>query len=27
LIGHWCGVYRSYEDRGHDEYKRQENNG
>lgn len=27
LIGHWCGVYRSYEDHGHDEYRRQENNG
>lgn len=27
LIGHWCAVYRSYEDRGHTEYTRQENNG
>lgn len=27
LIGHWCAVYTSYEDHGHDEYTRQEANG
>lgn len=27
LIGHWCAVYRSYEDKGHDEYTRQAQNG
>ncbi len=27
LIGHWCAVYTSYEDAGHKEYTRQENNG
>lgn len=27
LIGHWCAVYRSYTDSGHDEYTRQANNG
>lgn len=26
LIGHWCAVYRSYEDPGHAEYTRQANN-
>lgn len=27
LIGHWCAVYLSYEDPGHEDYKRQEVNG
>jgi hypothetical protein len=27
LIGHWCAVYTSYEDKGHDEFRRQEANG
>ncbi|RYD55835.1 MAG: 2TM domain-containing protein [Sphingobacteriales bacterium] len=27
LIGHWCAVYTSYEDKGHDDYRRQELNG
>lgn len=27
LIGHWCAVYTSYEDKGHEDYKRQEVNG
>lgn len=27
LIGHFCAVYLSYEDAGHEEYKRQEVNG
>lgn len=27
LIGHWCAVYTSYEDKGHEDYKRQEANG
>ena len=27
LIGHWCAVYLSYEDKGHEDYKRQEANG
>ena len=26
LIGHWCAVYVSYEDKGHAEYTRQANN-
>jgi hypothetical protein len=26
LIGHWCAVYRSYEDRGQVEYERQAKN-
>lgn len=26
-IGHWCAVYTSYEDKGHEEYTRQANNG
>ncbi|MBL7718904.1 MAG: 2TM domain-containing protein [Flavipsychrobacter sp.] len=25
-IGHWCAVYTSYEDKGHEEYTRQANN-
>lgn len=27
LIGHWCAVYTSYEDKGLQEFERQENNG
>lgn len=27
LLGHWCSVYTSYEDPGHDEFRRQVNNG
>ncbi len=27
LLGHWCAVYTSYEDPGHDEFRRQVNNG
>ena len=27
LIGHWCAVYRNYEDKGQKEYERQANNG
>lgn len=27
LIGHGCAVYTSYEDPGHEEYRRQEKNG
>lgn len=27
LIGHWCAVYLTYEDPGHEDYKRQELNG
>jgi hypothetical protein len=27
LIGHWCAVYRSYEDKGADEFYRQAKNG
>jgi hypothetical protein len=27
LLGHGCAVYFSYEDKGHEEYKRQEING
>jgi hypothetical protein len=27
LIGHWCAVYTSYEDKGMEEYQRQSHNG
>lgn len=27
LIGHGCAVYTSYEDKGHEDYRRQETNG
>lgn len=27
LIGHWCAVYTSYEDKGMADYKKQETNG
>lgn len=27
VIGHWCTVYRNYEDKGHDEFTRQTLNG
>ena len=27
LIGHWCALFTSYEDKGHEDYKRQEVNG
>ncbi|XZF16504.1 2TM domain-containing protein [Chitinophagaceae bacterium MMS25-I14] len=27
LIGHWCALYTSYEDKGMDDYHRQANNG
>ena len=27
LIGHWCAVYTSYEDKGMDDFKRQSANG